>query len=145
MCLMGLRKLCGLPNKPLLDPKGYSGQDRCAVCHEKEHIQWSLTGHADAFKSVQRKGREDDPACVSCHVTGWGKTGGYAINPARDLGPRLFTLIAGWGVDVFRAGNGWWWIPIVGPLVGGVLGGCAYDLLITRWHADERPEGKSNA
>ncbi|MBN2105942.1 MAG: redoxin domain-containing protein [Deltaproteobacteria bacterium] len=77
---MELRKLCGLPNKPLLNPKGYSGQDRCVICHEKEHIQWSLTGHADAFKSVYRKGREDDPACVSCHVTGWGQQGGYAIN-----------------------------------------------------------------
>ncbi len=82
--LMELRKLCGLPNKPLLNTKGYSGQDRCAVCHEEEHIQWSLTGHPYAFKSLQRKGKEDDPACVSCHVTGWGKPGGYAINDKKD-------------------------------------------------------------
>jgi peroxiredoxin len=82
--LMELRKLCGLPNKPLLNTKGYSGHDRCAVCHEKEHIQWSLTGHAAAFKSLQRKGSEEDPACVSCHVTGWGKTGGYAMNDKKD-------------------------------------------------------------
>ena len=63
---------------------------------------------------------------------GFGFNAGYAINPARDFGPRLFTSIAGWGMDVFRAGNHWWWVPIVGPLVGGVLGGLAYDLLITR-------------
>ena len=62
----------------------------------------------------------------------FGYNAGYAINPARDLGPRLFTAVAGWGGEVFRAGNGWWWVPIVGPLVGGVLGGYAYDLLITR-------------
>jgi glycerol uptake facilitator-like aquaporin len=37
-----------------------------------------------------------------------------AINPARDFGPRLFTFVAGWGVEVFRAGNAWWWVPIVG-------------------------------
>jgi MIP family channel proteins len=59
---------------------------------------------------------------------------GYAINPARDLGPRVFTAVAGWGGDVFRAGHGWWWVPIVGPLVGGVLGGFVYDLFVTRRH-----------
>jgi len=66
---------------------------------------------------------------------------GYAINPARDLGPRLFTCLAGWGGEVFRAGNYWWWVPVVGPLVGGVLGGWIYDLLITRHHpaADQDP------
>ncbi len=58
---------------------------------------------------------------------------GYAINPARDLGPRLFTLVAGWGGEVFRAGNYWFWVPIVGPLIGGVLGARVYDLLIGQY------------
>lgn len=66
---------------------------------------------------------------------------GYAINPARDFGPRLFTYFAGWGNDVFRAGNSWWWVPIAGPLVGGVLGGLIYDLLITRHHPAANQEG----
>lgn len=58
---------------------------------------------------------------------------GYAINPARDLGPRLFTLVAGWGGEVFRAGNYWFWVPIIGPLIGGVLGARVYDLMIGRY------------
>ena len=62
----------------------------------------------------------------------FGFNAGYAINPARDLGPRLFTAFAGWGGGVFTAGNGWWWVPIVGPLVGAVLGTFAYDLCIGR-------------
>jgi MIP family channel proteins len=60
----------------------------------------------------------------------FGFNSGYAINPARDFGPRLFTAVAGWGADVFRAGNNWWWIPIVAPPIGGVLGGWTYDAFV---------------
>lgn len=60
----------------------------------------------------------------------FGFNAGYAINPARDLGPRLFTAVAGWGIEVFRAGNFWFWVPIVGPLIGGPLGAFTYDALI---------------
>lgn len=67
----------------------------------------------------------------------FGYNCGYAINPARDLGPRLFTYLAGWGSEVFRAGHCWWWVPIVGPLIGGVVGGGIYDLFITRHHPPE--------
>lgn len=64
----------------------------------------------------------------------FGHNAGYAINPARDLAPRVFTAMMGWGSGVFTAGHGWWWVPIVGPLVGGVLGGYVYDLLIANHH-----------
>ena len=64
----------------------------------------------------------------------YGLNAGYAINPARDFGPRLFTFLAGWGSGVFTAGNGWWWVPIVGPMIGGVLGGGAYRLAIESRH-----------
>jgi aquaporin-7 len=64
----------------------------------------------------------------------FGFNAGYAINPARDLGPRLFTALAGWGGGVFTAAGGWWWVPIVAPGVGGVLGALAYDSLVSRHH-----------
>ncbi|XP_078392668.1 aquaporin-10-like [Cetorhinus maximus] len=67
-----------------------------------------------------------------------GASTGYAINPARDFGPRLFTYVAGWGTEVFTAGNGWWWIPIVAPLLGGSLGSLAYVLLIEMHHEDPK-------
>jgi MIP family channel proteins len=60
----------------------------------------------------------------------FGFNSGYAINPARDFAPRLFTAMAGWGSEVFRAGHAWWWVPIVAPCVGGVLGGYVYDLFV---------------
>jgi aquaporin-9 len=64
----------------------------------------------------------------------FGFNAGYAINPARDFGPRLFTAVAGWGGGVFTAGNGWWWVPVVGPIIGAIGGGALYDLCITRRH-----------
>lgn len=68
----------------------------------------------------------------------FGFNSGYAINPARDFGPRVFTALFGWGSDVFRAGNAWWWVPIAGPIVGGVSGGWVYDRLIGRRFPDTR-------
>jgi MIP family channel proteins len=63
----------------------------------------------------------------------FGFNSGYAINPARDFGPRLFTFVGGWGAEVFRAGNGWWWVPIVAPCVGAVIGGWVYDAFVGKW------------
>ena len=60
----------------------------------------------------------------------FGLNAGYAINPARDLGPRLFTLVAGWGSQVFTANHYYFWVPIVGPLIGGPLGALVYDWFI---------------
>ncbi|WP_433862185.1 MIP/aquaporin family protein [Streptomyces sp. L7] len=64
----------------------------------------------------------------------YGANAGYAINPARDLGPRLLAWIAGWG-NLAVPGNGPWfsgymWVPILGPLIGGVIGVLVYDLFI---------------
>jgi len=60
----------------------------------------------------------------------FGANTGYAINPARDFGPRLFALMAGWGVAAFPGGDGFWWVPIVGPLIGGAVGAVLYDVCV---------------
>jgi glycerol uptake facilitator protein len=64
----------------------------------------------------------------------FGANAGYAINPARDLGPRLFAWAAGWGKIAVPGDygnvNSYLWIPIVGPFVGGVIGAFIYDLTI---------------
>lgn len=57
---------------------------------------------------------------------------GYAINPARDLGPRIahaLLPIAG------KGGSDWEysWIPVVGPIIGGILGAVTYQALFTNW------------
>lgn len=68
----------------------------------------------------------------------YGANAGYAINPARDFGPRLFAFFAGWGKvalpGTYHAPgynfSSYFWIPIVGPLIGGVIGILIYDLFI---------------
>jgi len=59
-----------------------------------------------------------------------GPTTGYAINPARDLGPRIMHAI----LPIPGKGGSDWeysWIPVVGPLIGGSLGFLAFNYLIT--------------
>ncbi|RLN87536.1 hypothetical protein BBJ28_00014283 [Nothophytophthora sp. Chile5] len=67
----------------------------------------------------------------------FGMNTGYAANPARDLGPRLFTLMAGYGTKVFTASAYYFWIPIVGPIVGGVMGAGTYVFFVQAQHANE--------
>ncbi|EME46684.1 hypothetical protein DOTSEDRAFT_61285 [Dothistroma septosporum NZE10] len=55
---------------------------------------------------------------------------GFAINMARDLGPRLWTYCVGYGTDVWSAGGYYFWIPMVAPIVGCLFGGIMYDLFI---------------
>jgi glycerol uptake facilitator protein len=75
------------------------------------------------------------PVVVGLLVVGigmaWGVNAGYAINPARDFGPRLAEMLTGYG-GALKDQNGYlyFWVPIVGPLVGGVVGGGAFKLLI---------------
>ena len=63
----------------------------------------------------------------------FGGMHGYAINPARDFGPRLFTAAAGFKNNGLTDGGYVFWVPIVAPLLGGIIGGAAYDLGIRRW------------
>jgi glycerol uptake facilitator protein len=70
--------------------------------------------------------------------TSLGANTGYAINPARDFGPRLFAFFAGWGKVALPGTysapgfhfSGYFWIPIIGPLIGGVIGVLLYDFFI---------------
>ncbi len=55
---------------------------------------------------------------------------GWALNPARDVGPRLFCFLAGWGASAFPSPASYWWVPVLGPLLGAVVGGAAYQWLI---------------
>lgn len=64
----------------------------------------------------------------------WGTNAGYAINPARDLGPRLASFFTGYnGAFRDQYGSLYFWVPIVGPLIGGAVGGALYKFGVQRY------------
>jgi glycerol uptake facilitator protein len=63
----------------------------------------------------------------------FGGMHGYAINPARDFGPRLWTVVAGFKNNGLTDGARIFWVPIVGPIAGGLIGGFLYDTVIRRF------------
>ncbi|KAG0053471.1 hypothetical protein BGZ83_001015 [Gryganskiella cystojenkinii] len=62
--------------------------------------------------------------------TSFGYLTGFALNPARDLAPRLFTAIFGWGFEVFTRQGWYFWVPIVAPFLGAIGGAFTYDFLV---------------
>jgi peroxiredoxin len=76
---MRLAKLAGQRVPMLLHKTGYSGNEVCAVCHESQTATWELTNHAGAYDTLVRHGKDHDAECVSCHVVGYGKAGGFQV------------------------------------------------------------------
>ena len=62
----------------------------------------------------------------------FGGLHGYAINPARDFGPRLMVTIMGFSNNGLTDGSFIFLVPIIGPLLGGALGAMAYDKSIDK-------------
>jgi len=81
------------------------------------------------------------PGAVALLVVGvgmaFGMNTGFALNPARDFGPRLFTLCAGWGSQVFTLRDAYFWVPLVAPVLGGAIGAGAYVGLVEHHHPRE--------
>ena len=77
------------------------------------------------------------PVLIGLVVVGigmsFGALHGYAINPARDFGPRLLTALVGFKNNGLTDGSGVFWVPIVAPLVGAVAGGALYDFGVRRF------------
>ncbi len=69
----------------------------------------------------------------------FGGMHGYAINPARDFGPRLFTAVAGFRNNGLTDGPRVWWVPVIAPLLGGLVGAAVYDFGIRRFLRASRP------
>lgn len=55
----------------------YASEQACKTCHAKEHEIWSQTDHSHAFADLEQVSKAFDPACISCHVVGFDKEGGF--------------------------------------------------------------------
>lgn len=61
----------------------------------------------------------------------FGFNSGYAINPARDFGPRLLAAVVGFkSSEALPGPDNYFWIPIVGPLAGGAVGALIYQYTV---------------
>ncbi|KAF9135383.1 hypothetical protein BGW39_003180 [Mortierella sp. 14UC] len=60
---------------------------------------------------------------------GLGVQTGFALNPARDFGPRMFVAVAGWGVKAFSRQGYYFWVPIIAPFLGAIGGALTHDIL----------------
>ncbi len=62
---------------PAGDGATFIGSGACQSCHPAAYAVWAGSGHAHAFATLQRVKRENDPQCFGCHVTGYGRPGGF--------------------------------------------------------------------
>lgn len=70
------RALAALPqNQPSDSP--YRGSETCKDCHAEAYRAWRSSSHARAMSVLEENHRDFLPQCVSCHVTGWGRPGGF--------------------------------------------------------------------
>ena len=70
-------------------------------------------------------------AVIGCS---FGPLTGFAMNPARDFGPKLFAFLSEWGPVALTSGrsNPYFWVPILGPIVGASLGAFFYTRVIEK-------------
>jgi glycerol uptake facilitator protein len=74
----------------------------------------------------------------------FGGLHGYAINPARDFGPRAMITMMGFENNGLTQGSLIFLVPIVGPLIGGALGAIAYDKTLGAIHRENEANVISN-
>lgn len=109
-----------------------------AIRHTPSNVIGEMIGTAVLIMVVMALGPNAMAAGFNPMVVGFvvasvglslGGTTGYAINPARDLGPRIMHAI----LPIANKGDSDWgyaWIPVVGPILGAVLGALLYNMAL---------------
>ncbi|MEA4907350.1 MAG: aquaporin family protein [Chloroflexi bacterium] len=66
-----------------------------------------------------------------------------SLNGARDLGPRIWALLQGYGSIAFPGPRGEWWVGSIAPIVGGVLGAYFFDFVMLPFYPKPKPAGQA--
>jgi peroxiredoxin len=65
------------------------GSDACQSCHATEYATWAASPHAHALETLSEKGNADDPDCLACHTTAFGREGGFPADGTAASHPDL--------------------------------------------------------
>lgn len=73
-----------------------------------------------------------------------GSLTGFALNPARDFGPRIFSVLMGWGSEALTGGRSvpYFVIPLIAPVIGACLGAGLYRFMTQKTEQESAPEGE---
>lgn len=83
--LARISKESNLADTPL---GAYTGHSSCSGCHAKNFAAWRNEAHARAFETLRKQGDGENPDCVGCHTTGYGRRG-FVLSPperAKEFG-----------------------------------------------------------
>ncbi|MBI5504178.1 MAG: redoxin domain-containing protein [Deltaproteobacteria bacterium] len=67
----------GKPRDLLPANSAIAGSSTCKRCHEREYAVWSRSAHARSVESLRKERKETRAECLRCHVTGYGRPGGF--------------------------------------------------------------------
>jgi glycerol uptake facilitator-like aquaporin len=120
-----------MPNVAVVGPMGALAAEITAT----GLLVFLISGITDPNRSVPDGAGPALVGATVCTLIGtFGAVTGCCMNPARDLGPRLVTAVAGWGGAAMQHA----WLYSLGPMIGAVLGGFLYNQILR--DADEKTD-----
>jgi hypothetical protein len=66
-----------VPETPLPTGRHWPAPEECRDCHSQAYWSWRNSAHRNAYRTLEAVGRQRDPACLPCHVTGFGTWEGF--------------------------------------------------------------------
>jgi hypothetical protein len=116
----------------------YIGNGSCRACHEELFVKWQATEHSSSYATLAAVGREEDPSCLRCHVTGYGEPHGFTdVDVTWDLANVGCEACHGPAGDHARSS----FPSVVGTGNGGDCGDCEVSRICRQCHTRQQSPG----